>query len=147
MGVSYADFLPATMFEQLRLNKRESDGQACTAIASVTDKLGACDPSRKILALFLAGLRKAGIWPPKPQSVSQLKFQVAGMDDIHMSICLKSGVCPCYKVHPVKSKLIAELDKVYKSITGICLDCIKRETLGDTRKCRVKHDTDGRRIA
>jgi hypothetical protein len=51
--------------------------------------------------------------------------------------------CPCHEAVDVNSALVKEMEIVYKSVKGVCLDCIKRDALRDTRKCRIKHDMSG----
>jgi hypothetical protein len=139
------NILPATIFDRLRLNKRECDDRVRCILHTITESLGSCGQSCRTLGLFIVNLRKAGIWPLSSSSVWSTKTKVAALNDVPMYTC-HTDSCPCHDAVDVKGALVKEMDIVYRTVKGICLDCVKRDALRDTRKCRIKHDLSGRLI-
>ncbi|KAF2826505.1 hypothetical protein CC86DRAFT_467183 [Ophiobolus disseminans] len=141
------DVLPAEIFNKLRASKRQTEQQGHVAFSEVTRSFGGCDSSRNALGLFVVSLRNAGIWPFKHQSISHLKTQVASMSEVPTTDC-SAPYCPCRsRFRNLKGNLIAEMNTVYNSVNGICLDCIKRKAVGGSHVCRITHDATGRKTA
>jgi hypothetical protein len=74
-----------------------------------------------------------------------------GMVDVPTVECDKSRNnytrCKCDLAGNSRNMLIAELKFICKQVKGICLDCIKRDALGDLRVCRINHNSEGRLVA
>jgi hypothetical protein len=93
----------------------------------------------------MAAHGEAGIWPLSSSSVWSTKTKVAALNDVPMYTC-HTDSCPCHDAVDVKGALVKEMDIVYRTVKGICLDCVKRDALRDTPKCRIEHDLSGRLI-
>ena len=144
MGAHGDDILPAIIFDRLRLNKRECDDKALCILHTITESLGSCGQSCRTLGLFIVNLRKAGIWPLSLSSVSSTRTKVAAMTDVPMYTCHTDG-CACHDAVNVKGALVKEMNMVYRTVKGICLDCVKRDAFRDGRKC-LMHNLSGRLI-
>ncbi|KAH7073589.1 hypothetical protein BKA63DRAFT_566782 [Paraphoma chrysanthemicola] len=143
------DFLPSTIFDALRSNRRRGEMQLYQSFHSATQYLGTCQASRGRLGAFVVNLKKIGVWPVTPTSTKCFKDKVAKlMEEIPQQACTGSVLtCACVDNGPIRATFVSELGGVCRQIKGICLDCIKRGALGDTRECRINHDSEGMLIA
>jgi hypothetical protein len=132
------DFLPAIVFDKLRTNKRACEDASRVTLHSVTRSSCECDGYRRNLGSFIINLCDAGIWPLTSASVSDIKRKALLMKEMTNSACT-SNRSYCNDLRHIKSKLISAINEVYESVKGVCLDCLKREALGATRKCRITH--------
>jgi hypothetical protein len=139
------EYLPMVLFDKLHATKRGSEKQVFTALNTVTTHMGTCKASRAAFGQFMVNLRSVDIWPFDCMSFSALKTRVGRLAELTAYTCdiQKHFDCSCYGHASIKSRLVNEIQKIHESVPGLCLDCIKRQALGDTRECRIKHDDTG----
>lgn len=126
------------IFQTIQASKRLNEERVYASLDTVTKKLGSCDPSKKWFGHFMVSLRDAKIWPLQAQSVLRMKNGITRMSPIPDSRCSTSS-CGCRYTFNINNALTTEIASIYNSMEGLCLDCIKREHLGITGKCRVSH--------
>lgn len=78
-------------------------------------------------------------------SIAQLKARIPVVPEIPHTAC-DGRNCACKKVSNLRNALSTEVNNVYSSVSGLCMDSIRRAGVGDTRKCRIMHDMNGRKI-
>ncbi|KAH7089842.1 hypothetical protein FB567DRAFT_310896 [Paraphoma chrysanthemicola] len=139
------DYLPSSIFDALRSNRRRGEMQLYQSFHGVTQYLGTCKASRGVLSSFFVKLKKIGAWPVTPTSIESFKDNIAKlMEEIPQQACSGNVLtCGCVDNGPIKAAFVSELEGVCNRIKGICLDCIKREALGDMRECRISHNSEG----
>ena len=132
-------FLPYQLLEQITKEQHESQIRAWGALGPTAPAWSMCDTARQDIGLFFAGLREIGLWPLNTVSIADLKARLTDMP------LTKSPKQPCtiYKCSCKDDTLDAlrmkvYVEKVYDSVRGVCLDCVKRKQLGvNGSSCRV----------
>jgi hypothetical protein len=127
------DYLPDTIMDTLRINKRQSENKAYAVMHEVTkDFASNCRYAQDFAGEFFFAIREVDLCPMQYQSVQQLREKLAKMDAVTTSTtCSFPRSCRCTKITNIKGALITEIDAVYKSVRGMCLE--------DSRICRIKH--------
>jgi hypothetical protein len=140
---SLGTHLPLGIFDTLQLNKRQVEAQAHAVLDSTTVHWGVCRASREALGKLVVELRNVFIWPIRAQAISEIRKQMANLPDITNETC-KDWTCKCKETDwQVTSSLITKMDHVYKSATGICLDCVRPNASNGPVQCRIEHDAAG----
>jgi hypothetical protein len=135
------DMLPLGILDTLRINRRESENRVYDAIFRSAGSLS-CHAGQMAQGRLIHALSKRDVWPIRQQSVAQLKDKIARMGEVLPPRgCLYPFQCQCDEVKHIKSDLIEQIDIIYRSVPGICLDCYKRDLYNDpTRICRMGHN-------
>ena len=136
------EFLPLNVYEYLLLCQITYQRQVTTAFASIVTGHEVCASSKQVLSNFISGLRRNNLWPVNQYSVLIIKSKLGAVPEpaTPFGTCT-SPYCGCKSVTRLtKSTLIAELDKIYDKVEGLCLDCVRQKVLGEQkRECCVTH--------
>jgi hypothetical protein len=135
------DILPLGILDTLRINKRKSENRVYAAISRSAGSLS-CHAGQMAQGRLLHALSKRDVWPIRQQSVAQLKDKIARIGEVLPPRgCLYPSQCQCDEFKDIKRDLVEQIDIIYKSVPGICLDCYKRRLYNDpTRSCRMGHN-------
>jgi hypothetical protein len=140
-----ACLLPVRVFDVLQSNKREAEGQAGAIFHPSVVPSRPCKAYIETSGNLMVNLQKVGIWPTKTQSISELKAKLCKMEGVIKLKCqLWPQACSC-PIFPadIKGNAVTRMDQVYRSVKGICLDCIKSHASDGKFQCRIKHDKSG----
>lgn len=87
----------------------------------------------------LRALRKVNLWTLSTLSVAELKTRLAQMPDRTSSRePYNSYGCTCGRTRREGRHLAAQVEGVYKTVNGVCLDCVRRKEAGMNHStCRV----------
>ncbi|KAI4708106.1 uncharacterized protein J4E92_006292 [Alternaria infectoria] len=136
------EFLPLEVFEYLLLRQISYQRRITTAFASIVTGLEFCAASKQALSTFIFGLRRNDLWPVNQCSVLIIKSKLRTVPELPplFASCTTPN-CACKSLaRYTKATLIAELDKIYDAVDGLCLDCVRQKVLGEQkRECRVPH--------
>jgi hypothetical protein len=140
-----AHVLPLKIIDRLHSNKREVEGQADAVFHTPVVPSRTCKSFIETSGNLMVNMQKVGIWPTKTQSVSELKGKLSKMEVVTKVKCQvwpQQCSCPTFPAD-IKGSAVTKMEQVYRSVKGICLDCIKPHASDGKVQCRIKHDARG----
>ncbi|KAJ4357083.1 hypothetical protein N0V95_002821 [Ascochyta clinopodiicola] len=137
------DFLPLRLLERIAKEQHQTQTRAFAALGPIVRSgMNTCENTQQEIGIFFQSLRKIGIWPQKSMSVRLLKAGLAKMPDrkFAMKPC-SNHQCLCKSTSLDAKTLLVDVTRVYDTVKGVCLDCVKRKELGVLRPiCHVACD-------
>lgn len=143
------EFLPLLVYEYILLHQICYQNEITRIFASIVTGKESCNTSSQAVVTFVRYLQRNDLWPIKEYSAPVIKSRLVAVPEattpygnVTNASC-RTSACVCKSdARLIKAILIAELDKAYNMIQGVCLDCVRQKLLGEQkRECRVPHAT------
>jgi hypothetical protein len=128
------------------MDQSRFQSQAAVAIIpqSITTILqSGCEKGNTFIIWFFRTLNSAGLFPPQPMSLAAYRegARIFLSKKNTWKACI--GPCQCLAIDKgkIKSSISTEINKVFESVSGYCLDCINSQgSDSEDTSCRVSHD-------
>ncbi len=137
--------LPLAMFTDLWDKKEYWRRKAYKALSPCfLRRRATCEGTDKLAADAIRSLEKANILPFDLVCVAKLNEQVSKLKEVPANVYHSYNThwhscANCVRISDFKPRVMKAMEKIYNSVPGLCLDCVKREGFGVDRVCRIDH--------
>jgi hypothetical protein len=132
------DILPCNVYECILMAQVLTQREITRVMGSIVTGHEQCGASKQAIGVFLLVLKQKDLLSLSHYPVLTVKHKLKSVHEVNFPV--NSNPCPSHKktctckhASCMKSNLIAELDRIYDSVTGLCLDCVRHKALGETK--------------
>ncbi|CAG5153773.1 uncharacterized protein ALTATR162_LOCUS3323 [Alternaria atra] len=136
--------LPWTVYQCVLLGQMTYRQEISKAFGSIVTGRERCSASKQSICLFFHSLKDDNTWPINDDSVPTIKSRLKSVREVVFPVnrtpCSSHSyiICTCKTVSCIKSNLVSELDKIYNTVQGLCLYCVRHKALGERKQGQMR---------